>query len=197
MINCTVANNTLSLVQNGAVGGAAVAGLTNCIVFGNSGGEVSGAASATFSCIEGGFAGTGNISADPLFVNAAGGDFRLQDGSPCRDTGDRTLLPADTHDLDDDNNSLETLSRDLEFARRIVNGQLDMGAYEWQRTCLTNISRSSPGVAGDGVTNLGDLLAVIAGWGPCDQCNADVNNDDVVNVFDLLAVIAGWGACQL
>lgn len=76
-----------------------------------------------------------------------------------------------------------------------VKGQVDMGAYEWQRTCLTDISRSSPGVAGDGVNNIDDLLTVIAGWDPCDQCIADVNNDDVVNIDDLLLIINAWGAC--
>jgi hypothetical protein len=171
--------------------------IANSVLFGNAGSQVSGPASTIvqYSCVEGGFVGPGNISAEPLFVDATAGDFRLQDASPCRDAGDRTLLPADAQDLDGDGNVAESLSRDLDQLRRIVNGQVDMGAYEWQRICLTDISRSSPGVAGDGFTNISDLLAVIAGWGPCDQCNADVNNDDVVNITDLLLVIASWGAC--
>jgi hypothetical protein len=194
LISCTVTDNTINFAFGSAVNASS---LSNCIVFGNGGAsEVAPNATVSKSCIEGGFAGSGNISADPLFVNASGGDFRLQDGSPCRDTGDRTLLLADIYDLDGDGNAGEQLSRDLALVRRIVNGQVDMGAYEWQRTCLTDISPSSPGIAGDGSTGIGDLLAVIAGWGACDQCNADVNNDDVVNIADLLAVIAGWGACQ-
>jgi Disaggregatase related len=32
----------------------------------------------TYSCIQGGFTGTGNISTDPLFFNAGGGDFHLK-----------------------------------------------------------------------------------------------------------------------
>jgi Disaggregatase related len=32
----------------------------------------------TYSCIQGGFTGTGNISSDPLFFNAAGGDLHLK-----------------------------------------------------------------------------------------------------------------------
>jgi hypothetical protein len=36
----------------------------------------------------GGWTGTGNIDADPLFVDPVNGDFHLQPGSPCIDTGD-------------------------------------------------------------------------------------------------------------
>jgi len=39
--------------------------------------------------------GTGNISDDPLFVNASGYDFRLGAGSPCVDTGDPTIQDYD------------------------------------------------------------------------------------------------------
>ena len=35
-----------------------------------------------------------------------------------------------------------------------------------------------------------DLLAVIAAWGPCSGCSADINGDGVVDVADILAVIA-------
>jgi predicted outer membrane repeat protein len=38
-----------------------------------------------YSDVQGGFGGTGNIDADPLFADAAGGDLRLQAGSPCID----------------------------------------------------------------------------------------------------------------
>jgi hypothetical protein len=194
---CTVFDNFASNPGSAAiVNDGGTVGITDSIIFSNSGSAMNGTATVQYSCVQGGFAGEGNIDADPLFVDATNGNLRLQDGSPCRDTGNRSLLPADAHDLDGDANTTETLSRDFDLLRRIVNGQVDMGAYEWQRTCLTDISRSSPGMAGDGFTNIGDLLAVIAGWGPCDQCNADVNNDDVVNITDLLGVIAGWGACQ-
>jgi hypothetical protein len=201
LVNCTVANNTIAGVPPGAAAGvwnsaSGNATLYNCIVFGNEGQQISSSSTALYSCIQNGFAGLGNISSDPLFVDAAGGNFQLQDGSPCRDTGDRNLLPTDTQDLDDDGNTRESLSRDLAFARRIVNGQVDMGAYEWQHACLTDIVPSSPGSAGNGTTNIDDLLTVINNWGTCDQCIADINGDDLVNIDDLLLAINGWGGCK-
>ena len=49
----------------------------------------------------------------------------------------------------------------------------------------------------DGITNLYDLLGVVAGWGPCPAppsfCPTDLNFDGRSNITDLLAVVAGWG----
>ena len=42
----------------------------------------------TYSNIEGGWPGTGNIDADPLFYDPAGRNFRLEWTSPCIDAGD-------------------------------------------------------------------------------------------------------------
>jgi hypothetical protein len=59
-------------------------------------------------------AGTGDISADPLFVDVANGDYHLQAGSPCIDAG--TSVGAPTHDI-------EGTPRDA---------APDMGAYEFR-----------------------------------------------------------------
>jgi hypothetical protein len=53
--------------------------------------------------------------------------------------------------------------------------------------------RLDPDVNGDGVVDVEDLLAVIAAWGPCEDCAEDVNKDGVVDVNDLLAIFASWG----
>lgn len=56
-----------------------------------------------------------------------------------------------------------------------------------------------------GEVNVTDLLAVLAGWGPCafrclpgvidPDCPADTNVDCVVDVADLLTLLANWGPC--
>ncbi|MCI0629425.1 MAG: hypothetical protein L0Y44_02075 [Phycisphaerales bacterium] len=61
--------------------------------------------------------------------------------------------------------------------------------------CETCPADVAPQPAGDGLVNVNDLLAVIAAWGACAGCQADLNADGVVNVDDLLAVITAWGPC--
>jgi hypothetical protein len=82
----------------------------------------------------GGWTGTGNINADPLFVNPSGDDYRLCGTStvpsPCKDTGNNSYLPADVADLDWDGNTSEQIPFDLAGNARIVSSTVDMGAYE-------------------------------------------------------------------
>ena len=107
------ANNSWALVRNNTIvnnrssfsdktGGVHSRGfyspspdIINCIIWGN-GIDLGETAAATYSNIEDGDAGAGNISIDPKFVNPASGDYRLQTGSPCIDKGD----PASLRDPD-------------------------------------------------------------------------------------------------
>jgi hypothetical protein len=135
--DCSISQNTAHVSGAGVY--AASAGQTssttiqNSIVWGNTGaGPLIGAHSVSYSDVEGGYAGVGNINADPLFVSTTTPlDYRLQSGSPCIDVGDLSLLPADVTDLDRDGNTVEALPRDFYGALRVRNSVLDLGCAEY------------------------------------------------------------------
>jgi hypothetical protein len=62
--------------------------------------SVSGDVIVQWSDVQGGWPGTGNIDADPLWADAANGDFSLLPGSPCIDTGSPFLEDPDGSILD-------------------------------------------------------------------------------------------------
>jgi hypothetical protein len=113
IVNCTFTRNSTTTgggIQN--LGGKLT--LTNCILWNNTPAEirVGGTVSVTYSNIQGGFTGEGNIDADPLFADADDGDYHLKSQagrydsitqiwvvdevtSPCVDAGDPNMLVGD------------------------------------------------------------------------------------------------------
>lgn len=101
-----------------------------------------GALDVSYSNVQGGYAGIGNIDADPLFVDVPRGDLRLAAGSPCIDAGDNAAIPPDTSDLDADGDVTEPLPYDLAGGLRFQDDPsmpdtgsgtpplVDMGAHE-------------------------------------------------------------------
>jgi len=81
--NCTIAYNTNEGLRRD--GGTVKA--INSIIFSNTGEQISGNVTVTFSDIQGGYPGEGNIKIDPSFSKPPT-DLKIVDGSPCMDTGD-------------------------------------------------------------------------------------------------------------
>ena len=102
LINVTISSNTAIYSNGGGIlcDDNSNPSLTNCIMWNDSPEEIyieSGSVTATYSDIQGGWAGTGNINEDPLFADPQNGDFHLtwmnfpipdSTMSPCIDTGD-------------------------------------------------------------------------------------------------------------
>ena len=70
--------------------------ITNTILWGDTPGEIYGdGLPISYSDIQGGFSGKGNMDMDPLFVDAANDNYRLRDDSPCIGAGTREDAPAE------------------------------------------------------------------------------------------------------
>jgi hypothetical protein len=107
----------------------------------------------TYSCVEGGYDGEGNIDADPLFVDSAAGDYRLGPGSPCVDAGDGTVAPPKDRDgnprYDDKGRPNGLLSRAPYYpkgdplpppgAHAEFRDPVDVGAYERQSDSMDEL----------------------------------------------------------
>jgi hypothetical protein len=120
LIHCTVTKNETGIMsENSAVK------VVNTILW-NDEKELEGDGFVVeYSCVNGGYAGEGNINNDPLFVNAGspkGNDgvwgtvddgLRLERGSPCIDAGKETGIFVD-----------------ISETTRPLSNSFDMGAYE-------------------------------------------------------------------
>ena len=177
LTNCTLKEN--SAVRGGALWNenTSLATLLNCVVWSNTTAlgpqiyeELVSTTTVSFSCVEDGWAGVGNIDVDPLL----GPDLQLGAGSPCIDAGDNTAVPADMSDLDGDGDVAEPLPLDLGNLPRFFDDPttvdsgigiapiVDMGAYEYAGDCNTN-----------GVEDMADILG-----GSSTDCNTNSVPDE-------------------
>ena len=154
-----------------------------------------------YNCVQGwtgDLSGSGNHGDDPLFIDADGADnitgtedddLRLSAGSPCFDAGDNTVLPPDIADLDDDDNTAEPTPLDLDGNPRIINGTVDMGAYELgpnAETCYADFN-------GDLFMDLYDLSILAQEWlSTGDSLATDLIDDDEIDKLDLAAFAERW-----
>ncbi len=199
ILNCTVADNKS---EDGGGLGRCDGTISNCIIWGNSA-EISGdqlfeTSIPTYSCIQDWTdGGTGNISSDPFFADAANGDFHLKSEygrwdpnewvydtvtSPCIDAGiPYDAIPGDPNDW---KNELWP-----------NGGRVNMGAYGG--TPAASMSGNPVGNMADldhdyqvGVIDL-DMLC--ADWMRIEYLlDTDLNLDGQVDIADFAAFAGQW-----
>ncbi|MBS1733438.1 MAG: hypothetical protein JST02_09095, partial [Bacteroidetes bacterium] len=134
-------------------------------------------ATVTHSLVEGGYTGTGNINADPLFVNPQPasaapttlGDYRLQACSPAINIGNNADIPFG-------------ITTDLDNNPRIAYTDVDLGAYEQQ----TNIYKDGNFTTWKGVnTNWHDKVNWCGGFIP--SSTVDVTIPSSLSNYPLLS----------
>lgn len=129
ILNNTITGNTAPYHGGGIYCYDSSPALSNNIVAFNSSGIYKGAGTPTlqYNCVYGNasyqyssglLAGTGDISLDPLFVDRPGGDYHLMSGSPCIDAGNNGAVQPDWLDMDGQ--------------PRVLGGDVDMGADEFE-----------------------------------------------------------------
>ncbi len=206
--NCTFTGNTAD-INGGGMFNSNFSNpiVTNCILSGSMPNEVfnNGASSVpvvTYTNIQGGYPGLGNINVDPMFVDADGADnivgtidddLRLMPGSPCIDAGDSTAVPINvTTDLDGNERFVNAVNYADTGVPDGTGRIVDMGAYEADAL----IPAPCPGDAnGDGVVNLDDLQVLLFNFGVAVApfTNGDANGDGVVNLDDLQLLLFNFG----
>jgi hypothetical protein len=155
LVNCTMANNTAPNGSGMFNQTNSINYLLNCVVWGN---VISSTSTSTpiitYSIVQGGAAGTGNLNLNPQFINAAGGNFRLGPCSPAIDNGNATLIIS--------NKDLDYNGRPFPFTKT------DMGAFEYQgipggiSLAFHNESKTLSVSSGTYIINLPDSCRIIA-----------------------------------
>ncbi|MBL7809850.1 MAG: T9SS type A sorting domain-containing protein [Saprospiraceae bacterium] len=121
LINCSITENTANEGGGMANYNAGTVSIVNSIFWGN-GSEIhnyNSSPTISFSIVEGGYPGTGNLDADPLFIGSP--DLRLQACSPAIDQGDANGAPATDYDEN---------TRPFK-ANANLPGSYDIGAFEY------------------------------------------------------------------
>ena len=118
MKQCTVNNNSLHGITGNIIS------ITNSIIWGNDGMEISPGKDVNYCDVDGGYAtGVGNLNVNPMFEDPAALNFRLAIGSPCIDTG-----------------AVINVNTDCIGNPRPMGLGFDLGAYELDPTPILDVT---------------------------------------------------------
>ncbi len=160
LTNVSISRNTANNNGGGIDNNRSSPQIRNSIIWGNGIASITtygGSPVYSYSLVEG-ITAEGVIlsNINPFFENAENGDLRLQKNSSCINTGDNTLFDAGKVP------DLSAITTDLAGNPRIIDGKIDLGAYEFsgqptnihivsgQKNNIT--SYPNPAISGETVT---------------------------------------------
>lgn len=154
--------------------------INNCIIWANNDGQLYSNHppfdNVTYSCIQDGYDGEGNIEADPCFVDDVNNNYHLSADSNCIDAGNPNFVP-------DPNET------DIDGEPRVIDGDangtdiVDMGADEFYWS-PADFDR-------DEIVNFIDYAVLAAAWQTEDP-NISLDDDNDVDIYDLAIFCDHW-----
>jgi len=191
LTNCTFSGNSAWHCGGAMYNDNSKPTLKNCILWNDGPSEVDGDAPVvTYSDIQGGWPGEGNVDTDPLFVDPASNHFYLLGDSPCINAGDPDY-------------AVEPDETDLDGRPRVIGGRIDMGAYEFNHIPVADAGPDETVYAGlDGMAKV-----TLDGAGSYDEDGqpltykwslktdggiAPLPGDGIVNLRDFAALARKW-----
>lgn len=174
-VDAIITNNTIAKNNDYGIHSnyATDVSVSNCIIWGNGNGSLhkdnDDFDNITYSCIQGGFSGTGNINYDPCFVNDANDNYHIGSGSPCIDRGD----PNGDYDR----------QTDIDGEPRVTALRIDMGADE--------LYRPKADFDKNDIVNFIDYAIWVVAW-QTDDPNMSLDDDNDVDIDDLAVFCDDW-----
>lgn len=216
--NCTVVGNQAGLSCGGIWSGlGSYVQIDNCILWGNAAGRNDQQAESSQILAEssdvrlrycdvqnwsGQLGGMGNFGLDPLFVDAAGGDYHLRsegrrwdslqkqwvsdsETSPCIDAGNPgSALGREPLALPDELESTLLLNRRVDVGAFGGTGEASLAPEGWSLMADAN---------NDGCVDWMDFICMAANWAQSVvQCEADLTRDGRVDGADLTLLAGEW-----
>ena len=175
IVNCTVAYND----QEGLRRGGGTVDIVNSIFWENILSEIAGTATVTYSDVQDGYTGEGNINYNPIFDTC--GPLQIVVGSQCIDAGNP-----------------DSQYNDVCFPPSLGTERNDMGAHGgpgacgWPDDCPCDLNY-------DGKCDMQDWLKFGEEWGHTDcnelgvECECDLNGDGNCDMQDWLCFGEDWG----
>jgi parallel beta-helix repeat protein len=207
--NCTFSDNSASTGGGMCNDYFSNPTLANCILWGNTAPDGSqiyntGASSrvVTFSDVQGGYPGIGNIDADPCFVDADANDYHLKSQgwrwdtkrsrwtyddvtSRCIDAGNPgSPLGDELLSIPDDPDNIWGQNLRIDMGAFGGTAEASIPPYDW--VLLSDLTN-------DGLVDLKDYAFQAADWLiSADQQPGDLDRDSLVDISDLTLFVEDW-----